>query len=150
MKTKKSKHWKTLFMRIIEKIELTHFRSFLGTPQSFETEISDLKDLNIFSGANDSGKSNILRALNLFFNNEISYGNPLEFERDFFLGKKDSSKKVIEIGTTFDLSKDPKRDKFLPDKFKITKFYDRNGFRNSLYSFAACGYIPKNFFFSYF
>lgn len=122
-------------MKIIEKIEIKHFRSFLGTPQSYETEITNINDLNIFSGANDSGKSNILRALNLFFNGEISYKVPFEFDRDFFVGKKDSAHKVIEIGINFDLSMDKKRDKFLPEKFKISKFYDRNGFRNYIYSF---------------
>lgn len=122
-------------MKIIEKIEIKHFRSFLGTPQPYKTEIIDVNDLNIFSGANDSGKSNILRALNLFFNDEISYGVPFEFDRDFFIGKKDSGHKVIEIGISFDLSKDKSRDLFLPEKFKISKFYDRNGFRNYIYTF---------------
>jgi len=123
-------------MKIIDKIEIKHFRSFLGTPQIYEAQILDLKDLNIFSGANDSGKSNILRALNLFFNNEISYVIPFEFDRDFFLGKKDAEQKVVEIAISFDLTSDKKRDKFLPEKFKISKFYDRNGYRNCTYSFS--------------
>ena len=126
-------------MKIIEKIEIKHFRSFLGTPKSYEVNIEKLTSLNIFSGANDSGKSNILRALNLFFNDEISSKVPLEFDRDFFVSEKDSSHKVIEIGISFDLSKDNKRDKFLPDRFKISKFYDRNGFRNYLYTFLLKG-----------
>lgn len=126
-------------MKIIDKIEIKHFRSFLGTPKSYEVNIESLANLNIFSGANDSGKSNILRALNLFFNDEISSKVPLEFERDFFMSDKSSSHKVIEIGISFDLSKDKKRDKFLPEKFKISKFYDRNGFRNYLYTFLLKG-----------
>lgn len=121
-------------MKIIEKIEIIHFRSFLGSPSPYKTEISSLKDLNIFSGSNDSGKSNIFRALNLFFNNEVSHGMPFDFERDFFLGKKQGTQKVIEIKVSFNLSRN-KRDKFLPDKFSISKFYDRNGFRNELYVF---------------
>ncbi len=126
-------------MKIIEKIEIKHFRSFLGTPSQYETVIYDLVDLNIFSGANDSGKSNILRVLNLFFNDEISYGIPFDFDRDFFVGKKDASHKVVEISISFDLSKDKKRDRFLPDKFKISKFYNRDGFRNYLYTFRLKG-----------
>ena len=126
-------------MKLIEKIEIKHFRSFLGTPQEYETVIYDLADLNIFSGANDSGKSNILRALNLFFNDEISHGIPFDFERDFFIGKRDAGHKVIEINLSFDLSKDTKRDKFLPEKFNISKFYNREGFRNYLYSFKLKG-----------
>lgn len=126
-------------MKIIEKIEIKHFRSFLGTPKPYEVSIENLINLNIFSGANDSGKSNILRALNLFFNDEISSKTPLEFDRDFFMSEKESSHKVIEIGVSFDLSKDKKRDKFLPEKFKISKFYDRNGFRNYVYTFILKG-----------
>lgn len=126
-------------MKLIECIEIKHFRSFLGTPKEYETKIDNIKDLNVFSGANDSGKSNVLRALNLFFNNEIAPDSEFEFNRDFFQGKKDASFKVIEIGISFDLSRDPKRDRFLPDKFKISKFYDRYGFRNYIYSFRLKG-----------
>ncbi|MFZ2039004.1 MAG: AAA family ATPase [Minisyncoccia bacterium] len=122
-------------MKIIEKIEIKHFRSFLGTPKLFEVNVNNLTNLNVFSGANDSGKSNILRALNLFFNNEISSGTPLEFDRDFFVSDKDTKHKVIEISISFNLSSDNNRDRFLPEKFTISKFYDRNGFRNYTYIF---------------
>lgn len=64
-------------MNLIERVEISYFRSFK------KTEIYDLKDLNIFSGANDSWKSNVLRALNLFFNDEISPWISLDIERDF-------------------------------------------------------------------
>lgn len=122
-------------MKIIEKIEIKHFRSFLGTPKIFEVIVDNLTNLNVFSGANDSGKSNILRALNLFFNNEISSGTSLEFDRDFFVSDKDTKHKVIEISISFNLSSDNNRDRFLPEKFTISKFYDRNGFRNYTYIF---------------
>lgn len=46
----------------IEKIRLTNFRSY-------KDEITiDLNDLNVFVGKNDSGKSTILEALDIFFN----------------------------------------------------------------------------------
>lgn len=121
-------------MKIIEKIEIKHFRSFLGSPKPYAIEVTNLKDINIFSGANDSGKSNVLRALNLFFNDEIASNTPLVFERDFFVGKQESVQKVIEISVSFNLT-DDKKDSFLPDKFTISKFYDRNGLRNYVYSF---------------
>lgn len=70
-------------MDIIDKIEIRHFRSFDGGTGQPRVLIQDLGDLNVFSGANDSGKSNVLRALNLFFNNEISPGVRFEKERDF-------------------------------------------------------------------
>jgi AAA15 family ATPase/GTPase len=70
-------------MDIIERIEIKHFRSFDGGKDQAKVRIDDLSDLNIFSGANDSGKSNVLRALNLFFNNEISPGIQFNKDRDF-------------------------------------------------------------------
>ena len=57
-------------MNIIEKIEIKIFRSF-GNRVKEKVEIVNVKDLNIISGANDSGKSNILRALNLFLKKMI-------------------------------------------------------------------------------
>ena len=47
-------------MRIIKEIRIGYFRSF-----SQKVEVKTIKDLNIFSGKNDSGKSNILKALNV-------------------------------------------------------------------------------------
>lgn len=70
-------------MDIIERIEIKHFRSFDGGKDQVKVRIDELKDLNVFSGANDSGKSNVLRALNLFFNNEISPGIKFDTDRDF-------------------------------------------------------------------
>lgn len=66
----------------IEKVEIKHFRCFDGGVRQPNVELVDLQDVNIISGANDSGKSNILRALNLFFNNEILPGVPFNLERD--------------------------------------------------------------------
>ncbi len=70
-------------MDIISRIEIKHFRSFDGGKDQPKVRIEELKDINVFSGSNDSGKSNVLRALNLFFNDEISPGIRLEKERDF-------------------------------------------------------------------
>lgn len=110
-------------MKIIEKIEIKNFRSFLGTTKDDKAEIEEITDLNIFSGANDSGKSNILRALNLFFNDEISIDDEFVFERDFPKQKKDDYQRVIEIKIHFNLLDDNNRDSFLPEKFSISKFY---------------------------
>jgi len=59
----------------IEKIEITNFRS-IREKLLIEASNSNFK---IFIGPNNSGKSNILRAINLFFNKEteprVSY-NP--------------------------------------------------------------------------
>ena len=62
-------------MKIIDRIEIHRFRS-IGD-ESIPTD-----EINIFSGLNNSGKSNILRALNLFFNFQTSYDSPHTFEKD--------------------------------------------------------------------
>ena len=50
-------------MKQIKKIEIKNYRSIKTQT------IENIKDLNIFSGGNDVGKSNVLRALDLFFCN---------------------------------------------------------------------------------
>ena len=58
-------------MEFIRKIEVKHFRSI------FELEIDELSHINVLSGVNDVGKSNVLKALYLFFNNRADWGTPV-------------------------------------------------------------------------
>ena len=55
-------------MEIIKSIEITNFRSFKKATKKLKPS-----ELNIFVGQNDQGKSNLLRALNLFFNTVSKY-----------------------------------------------------------------------------
>jgi len=66
-------------MQLIKSIEIRYLRSI------HRISIKQLGDLTIFSGANDAGKSNILKALNLFFNNQVDWLKPLDFYQDFSL-----------------------------------------------------------------
>ena len=43
------------------------------------------QNANVFVGINDVGKSNILKALNLFFNGQTDYSNGFSYESDFTL-----------------------------------------------------------------
>ena len=52
-------------MKRISKVEIRYYRSIKILM------IDNLNDLNIFSGGNDVGKSNVLKALDLFFNEKI-------------------------------------------------------------------------------
>lgn len=59
-----------------------------------------LGDISVFYGANDAGKSNILRALNLFFNNQTDYKTDFNFKNDFNIYKgikKRADEIIIEI-----------------------------------------------------
>jgi AAA15 family ATPase/GTPase len=68
-------------MRYIENIKISKFRS-IGQNESIES-----LDLNIFSGSNDSGKSNFLKALNLFFTGQteldVRYNSDSDFNKWF-------------------------------------------------------------------
>jgi len=82
-------------LKVIEKIEIKNFRSF-NNRTGEKNEVIKITDLNIFSGANDSGKSNILRALNLFFNKKIDLLNFFVFERDYHKNEKRDDKDIKE------------------------------------------------------
>ncbi|MCB0293377.1 MAG: AAA family ATPase, partial [Calditrichaeota bacterium] len=57
-------------MQIIKSIRICNFRSI----DEVKLDVS-AGDLCIIVGNNDAGKSNILRALNLFFNGETDIGS---------------------------------------------------------------------------
>jgi AAA15 family ATPase/GTPase len=61
---------------IIKKVDISGFRSI-------ESETIKCGIVNVFCGANDSGKSNVLRALNLFFNNQTDFVTSLKFSDDY-------------------------------------------------------------------
>ncbi|MGT0248041.1 ATP-dependent nuclease [Burkholderia pyrrocinia] len=64
-------------MDLINQIEVSYFRSI------HKGHIEKCAGTNVIFGRNDSGKSNFLRALNLFFNNETNPGQKFTFARDF-------------------------------------------------------------------
>lgn len=84
-------------MIYISKIEISHFRSIN------ELTIDEISDVNVISGANDIGKSNILKALNLFFNYEDSPVNLEEDTNTFhaYFSKHARKRKFIAVKLTF-------------------------------------------------
>ena len=83
---------------IIKSIKIKNFRSI-------RNETIDVKNMNIFVGQNDVGKSNFLKALNLFFTGETDYGVPFDFKRDFsnLFPKKSHQTKEIVIEIKLDI-----------------------------------------------
>lgn len=74
----------------IKQIRIKNFRSI--------THVDiQLNDISIFVGLNDVGKSNVLKALNLFFNDETDYGKPLNFSEDYSRYAQAKAKKAPEI-----------------------------------------------------
>jgi energy-coupling factor transporter ATP-binding protein EcfA2 len=91
---------------IIKKISIKNFRSI-------ESIRINPSDMNVFSGCNDSGKSNLLKALNLFFNNKTDHDTDFDFKSDFCHFAKIPNKTAAEIKIELTLSppstyKDPR------------------------------------------
>jgi predicted ATPase len=64
-------------VRFLTGVRVTDFRSIAAA------DLSDLGDVTPIVGLNGSGKSNLLRALNLMFNNKVEGTEELDLRRDF-------------------------------------------------------------------
>lgn len=107
----------------IEKIEIQYFRSI------YRETISGLSLLNVLTGRNDVGKSNVLKAINLFFNNETDAGVPFVFSENFNFQRYNECKNsikgkhFIQIKITF--TRGQRFEKTLPAHFTVTKKWFR-------------------------
>ncbi len=117
-------------MKIISGVRIAGFRSIA------DVALNDLGDHTIVIGKNSSGKSNVLRALNLFFNGEPSPGNPMEFSRDLHYRPTRRQKKEIRIEIRFDLPETfnfrsgLERIKDLGNSFSVRKVWELDRSRN--------------------
>lgn len=120
-------------MKLISRIEIHRFRSI--SDASFIAE-----DLTIFSGTNNSGKSNILRALNLFFNGETSFGNPYKFEKDYNIAYTGQAggQRIIKVTVHFP----GQGNGALEKPFSISRTFDIVG--NSSYNYHSSDTIIQS------
>ncbi len=95
----------------IKQIKIKNFRSIDTLDFSVNPQ------MNIFVGLNDVGKSNVLKALNLFFNNETDYGHSFDFDTDFCNFAKVRAKKAKEISISILLHGDG----FIVDEMWFTR-----------------------------
>ncbi|MCK6468442.1 MAG: ATP-binding protein [Candidatus Brocadia sinica] len=77
----------------INEIRIRNFRSII------DRRIK-LSDFTIFVGNNDVGKSNVLKALNLFFNGKTEHGVEFNFDKDYCFFAKKRARKAEEIEIT--------------------------------------------------
>lgn len=97
-------------MTLISALHIEGFRSIRNG------QLRDLGDFTAFAGLNNSGKSNVLRALNAFFSGETDPGTPLQIDEDYFRADLPKKKaKRIRISLTFTL----------PESFKFRKGLDQ-------------------------
>lgn len=112
-------------MNLIASIRIEGLRSIQA--QQFEKTGS----LNALVGRNSSGKSNALRALNVFFNGVIEPGKPIDFKRDHYEHvPRKRKKKRISVSIVFELPENFKFRKELSPltslgrKFTITRIWE--------------------------
>lgn len=123
---------------MISQISIRNFRSiaagdFAASP------------LTTFVGANDAGKSNVLRALNLFFNGETNPGEAFDFKRDYNQFAEARARKAaeVEIRIRFVLPKSYQREG-LPSDVDWKKVWRQEGVVQRLESrtFSNSSVIP--------
>ncbi|NLI11840.1 MAG: ATP-binding protein [Peptococcaceae bacterium] len=109
---------------LIQSIEIKYFRSI------YNLVLKDTKSLNVFSGKNDVGKSNILKAINLFFNDFTESETPLDFYKDFSVKRLQQvrqesikGKQFISVKVTF--LRGNRCENTLPERFSVTKKWYR-------------------------
>ncbi len=110
---------------IIRSITVSYYRSIN------KQRIRNVMPLNIVTGGNDAGKSNLLRALNLFFTERDEFGNDFNFEREFSKNRLQTvraesvkGKQFIKIDVEFNCAN--AFPKTLPDRVTVTKKWSRD------------------------
>lgn len=103
-------------MQFIRTVRISGFRSIR------KTAIEKLSELNVVFGRNDAGKSNVLRALNLFFNGQTNRGEALAIHRDLY--RPPQSKKQLYVTVEFATPKH--RQEVLGDVFTVRKMWSPN------------------------
>ena len=108
-------------MRIIDRVEINYFRSV------YSANLNKTSDINVFVGTNDAGKSNLLKALNLFFNNHSELNSEFSFAQDLCRFRAEEARAAkgratIWIRVTFNNFLGWRS---LPDKFSIKRSWNR-------------------------
>lgn len=84
-------------MKLIRRVHIQGLRSIR------DQNLPEFGDFSILVGKNSSGKSNILRALNLFFHGTVENGRPPAFPRDHFEQPTRRQKKRISVSVEFEV-----------------------------------------------
>jgi predicted ATPase len=114
-------------MNLIKNIEISYFRSL------YQIKLKNLTHLNVISGQNDSGKSNLLKALNLFFKHETDWQVDIDFYKDFSLKRlskvrEDTIKGKQFISISIEFNRPKNFEGSLPSNFKLKRTWHRDGF----------------------
>lgn len=110
----------------IESVEVSYFRSI------YSARLKGLSGVSVLGGPNDVGKSNFLKALNLFFNGQTDWKTEFDFERDFCNRRlqqvrRDTvkGKQFVKVSVRF--LRGDRYPNSLPEKFHVSRTWDRYG-----------------------
>lgn len=111
---------------MIKSVRIVNFRSIRNTTRGSVTHLQCNK-ITTFVGKNNSGKSNVLKALNLFFNGSVSQGNPFSYQRDLTYQIK--NKRKLNKDISIELEIEPPVDDWISKDGNViwTKTWDSNG-----------------------
>lgn len=98
-------NWELCMGATIRSIHIENFRSI----RSLDAHLAQLA---IFVGKNDCGKSNILRALNLFFNDQTNPGADFTFQEDYNFYAPMRARKAREVVVRLEID--------LPESYQAT------------------------------
>lgn len=106
---------------MIRQVSIKHFRSIIK-------QVISVEEITTFVGRNDAGKSNILRALNLFFKGKTDYNKDYDFSADYckFAPEYSQRAKEIVVELVFKLPKSYRKES-LPDFVYWTKIWRSSG-----------------------
>lgn len=90
-------------MALLKSVRIKNFRSIID-------EKIELEDFNCFVGKNDCGKSNVLKALNLFFNGKTDFNTDYNFDTDYSKYAKPGTHQAKEISISVEIN--------VPETFK--------------------------------
>jgi predicted ATPase len=110
---------------LINGIEVKYYRSINSQ------RIRECRPVNIITGSNDIGKSNLLRALNLFFNEKSENGLDIIFREEFSHSRLDAVRRESIKGRQFiqieiEFNCQDSFQKTLPSRFKVRKTWYRD------------------------
>jgi len=134
-------------MKYIEKITIRYFRSL------HTINVKKCTSVNIISGRNDVGKSNIIKALNLFFNGQADWESEYDFYDNFSKKRleevrQESIKGKQFISIKIEFSRPDNYKGSLPEKFTVERkwFRDSKTYEpsNNLSSLENAGKLPSS------
>jgi hypothetical protein len=112
-------------MQLISALGIRYLRSI------YKIRLTRLSSVNILSGRNDAGKSNVLKALNLFFNGDVDWQRPVVFYQDFSSQRleqvrRESIKGKQFISVAIDFLRPDSYKGSLPSTFRVTRTWFRD------------------------